>query len=75
MPGECWAIRGHTGNAVIQLVAKIIITSVSLEHIPKTISPTGEIESAPREFSFWVRLFINLFNFFFRLRFIKILYQ
>ena len=54
MPGDCWAIRGHKGNAVIQLIAKIIITSISLEHIPKTISPTGEIDSAPREFSVWV---------------------
>lgn len=54
MPGECWAIAGHTGNAVIQLIAKIIIASISLEHIPKAISPTGETDSAPREFSVWV---------------------
>lgn len=54
MPGECWAVSGHRASAVIKLIASIYVTNISLEHIPKSLSPTGEIDSAPKEFSIWV---------------------
>lgn len=54
LPGECWAIKGAIGSAVIRLLGKIYVTGVSLEHIPKKLSPTGQIDTAPREFSIWV---------------------
>lgn len=60
MPGECWAIKGTTGAVVIRLLGKVLVTGVSLEHIPKTLSPTGEISSAPKEFSVWVMIIITL---------------
>ncbi|PSN46198.1 hypothetical protein C0J52_18531 [Blattella germanica] len=51
IPGECWAFEGSKGGAIIQLIGKVYITEVSLEHIPAIISPTGEISNAPKEFS------------------------
>ncbi|XP_066519144.1 SUN domain-containing protein 1 isoform X5 [Hoplias malabaricus] len=50
-PGNCWAFRGSQGYLVIRLSVKIVPTAFSLEHIPKTLSPTGNISSAPRNFT------------------------
>ncbi|XP_069052960.1 SUN domain-containing protein 2-like isoform X2 [Lepisosteus oculatus] len=50
-PGNCWAFRGSHGFAVIQLSTPIRPTAVSLEHIPKVLSPSGRIDSAPRDFT------------------------
>ncbi|XP_077295448.1 sperm-associated antigen 4 [Arctopsyche grandis] len=50
-PGECWAFEGSTGTAVIQLYGPIIVSGVTLEHIPITITPTGELSAAPKEFA------------------------
>ena len=55
-PGQCWAFRGTHGYLVIQLAATIKPTSVSVEHIPKFLSPTGKIDSAPKDFSVWASL-------------------
>lgn len=54
MPGECWAFQGSQGTAVIKLINQIYVTGISLEHIPRSISPSGEISTAPKEFSVWV---------------------
>ncbi|XP_046385390.1 SUN domain-containing protein 3-like isoform X2 [Ischnura elegans] len=53
LPGQCWAFKGSNGRAVIQLIGYIYVTSVTMEHIPVALSPSGNIESAPREFSIW----------------------
>ncbi|XP_057215298.1 SUN domain-containing protein 1 isoform X6 [Triplophysa rosa] len=50
-PGNCWAFKGSSGYLVIGLSMRIVPTAFSLEHIPKSLSPTGNIESAPRDFS------------------------
>ncbi|KAA0725633.1 SUN domain-containing protein 1 [Triplophysa tibetana] len=50
-PGDCWAFQGSAGYLVIGLSMKVVPTAFSLEHIPKSLSPTGHIESAPRDFS------------------------
>ncbi|XP_026877444.2 SUN domain-containing protein 1 isoform X2 [Electrophorus electricus] len=50
-PGNCWAFRGPHGYLVIRLSMKIVPTAFSLEHIPKALSPTGNIHSAPRNFT------------------------
>ncbi|CAH1116003.1 unnamed protein product [Phaedon cochleariae] len=52
-PGHCWAIKGSQGGAIVKLIGQVVISSVSIEHIPEYISPTGEISSAPKEFSVW----------------------
>nr|CAI5857224.1 unnamed protein product [Callosobruchus analis] len=49
-PGHCWAIKGSQGGAVIKLLGRVKVDAVTVEHISKNISPTGEVTSAPKEF-------------------------
>jgi len=49
-PGECWAFKGSSGYIVIQLSEAIVPTRFSMEHISKTMSPSGKIDSAPKDF-------------------------
>ncbi|KOX72818.1 SUN domain-containing protein 1 [Melipona quadrifasciata] len=51
LPGECWAFKGSSGSVVIQLLGLVHVSGVSLEHIPQSISPTGETSTAPKDFS------------------------
>lgn len=50
-PGKCWAFQGQQGFVVISLSYPVRITHVTLEHLPKMLSPTSRIDSAPRDFS------------------------
>uniref|UniRef100_A0A8D0F9V3 Sad1 and UNC84 domain containing 2 n=1 Tax=Strix occidentalis caurina TaxID=311401 RepID=A0A8D0F9V3_STROC len=50
-PGNCWAFRGSQGFAIIRLSSTIRPTAVTLEHIPKALSPQGTIPSAPKDFT------------------------
>ncbi|KGL90697.1 SUN domain-containing protein 2, partial [Charadrius vociferus] len=50
-PGNCWAFRGSLGFAIIRLSTIICPTAVTLEHIPKALSPQGTIPSAPKDFA------------------------
>lgn len=50
-PGNCWAFKGSTGYIVVGLSMKIVPTAFTLEHVAKSLSPTGNISSAPREFN------------------------
>ncbi|XP_051969266.1 SUN domain-containing protein 1 isoform X4 [Xyrauchen texanus] len=50
-PGNCWAFKGSEGYLVIGLSMMIVPTAFTLEHIPKSLSPTSSISSAPREFN------------------------
>ncbi|XP_063058471.1 SUN domain-containing protein 2-like isoform X2 [Engraulis encrasicolus] len=50
-PGKCWAFRGAEGFLVIALSYPTRITHVTLEHVPRVLSPTGHIDSAPRKFA------------------------
>lgn len=50
-PGNCWAFKGSQGYLVIRLSMRILPTSFCVEHIPKTLSPAGNITSAPRNFT------------------------
>ncbi|XP_051986419.1 SUN domain-containing protein 2 [Xyrauchen texanus] len=52
-PGKCWAFRGSQGFLVISLSYPIKITHVSLEHLPRILSPTGRIDSAPKDFAIY----------------------
>ncbi|XP_059088377.1 SUN domain-containing protein 1-like [Tigriopus californicus] len=49
-PGQCWAFKGSLGSVVIQLSERITVHAVTLEHMPKMVSPTNSIESAPKQF-------------------------
>ncbi|KAM5151995.1 SUN domain-containing protein 1 [Mantella aurantiaca] len=50
-PGNCWAFKGAEGYLVVRLSMAILPTAFSLEHIPKSLSPTGNITSAPKDFA------------------------
>ncbi|XP_054843971.1 SUN domain-containing protein 2 isoform X2 [Eublepharis macularius] len=50
-PGNCWAFQGSQGFAVVRLSSNIHPTAVTLEHIPRSLSPKGTIPSAPKDFS------------------------
>ncbi|XP_030645987.1 SUN domain-containing protein 1 isoform X2 [Chanos chanos] len=50
-PGNCWAFKGSQGYLVIRLSLSVLPTAFCLEHIPKALSPTGNISSAPRHFT------------------------
>ncbi|KAM9305018.1 SUN domain-containing protein 1 [Gastrophryne carolinensis] len=50
-PGNCWAFKGAQGYLVVRLSMAIYPTAFSLEHIPKSLSPTGNITSAPKDFA------------------------
>ncbi|CAI7988775.1 SUN domain-containing protein 2 [Geodia barretti] len=49
-PGDCWAMNGVTGYALIRLKEAVVVTGVTVEHIPKDLTPSGSLTSAPREF-------------------------
>jgi SUN domain-containing protein 1/2 len=49
-PGECWPFKGANGFLVIQLSTPVGPSMFSLEHIPRTMSPAGDISSAPKNF-------------------------
>ncbi|XP_029360352.1 uncharacterized protein sun2 [Echeneis naucrates] len=50
LPGKCWAFHGVQGTLVISLSHPITITHVTLDHLPRCNSPTGHIDSAPKDF-------------------------
>ncbi|XP_031797372.1 SUN domain-containing protein 1 isoform X7 [Sarcophilus harrisii] len=50
-PGNCWAFKGSQGYLVVRLSMMIYPSAFTMEHIPKTLSPTGNITSAPKDFS------------------------
>ncbi|KAF7242866.1 SUN domain-containing protein 1 [Varanus komodoensis] len=50
-PGNCWAFKGSQGYLVVRLSMMIYPTAFTLEHIPKSLSPTGNITSAPKDFT------------------------
>eukprot|EP00079_Xenopus_tropicalis_P039222 XP_017952993.1 PREDICTED: SUN domain-containing protein 1 isoform X8 [Xenopus tropicalis] len=50
-PGNCWAFKGTQGYLVVRLSRMIYPTAFSIEHIPKSLSPLGNITSAPKDFA------------------------
>ena len=55
-PGNCWAFQGPQGFAVVRLSARIRPTAVTLEHVPKSLSPNSTISSAPKDFAIFVSI-------------------
>ncbi|CAG5129026.1 unnamed protein product, partial [Candidula unifasciata] len=49
-PGKCWAMDGTHGYVMIQLAMPIMVSAISLEHIPKEVAPSGRLDSAPKDF-------------------------
>ncbi|XP_012939013.1 SUN domain-containing protein 2 isoform X2 [Aplysia californica] len=49
-PGKCWAMHGQSGYVTIQLAMPVVVSAISLEHIPTEVAPSGRLDSAPKEF-------------------------
>ena len=49
-PGQCWAFKGSEGRLVVSLSSPMMPRRFSVEHIPRSLSPKGRIDSAPRNF-------------------------
>ncbi|TSO98583.1 SUN domain-containing protein 1 [Bagarius yarrelli] len=49
--GNCWPFKGSKGHLVIDLPYPIRITHVTLQHLPRVLSPTNQINSAPKDFA------------------------
>ncbi|NWT87525.1 SUN5 protein, partial [Lanius ludovicianus] len=55
-PGNCWAFKGHQGQVVIRLPARVYLTAITVQHITKEASPSGTIISAPKDIAVFVSL-------------------
>ncbi|NWT02342.1 SPAG4 protein, partial [Mionectes macconnelli] len=55
-PGRCWAFKGHQGQVVIKLPARVHLTAVTVQHIAKDVSPSGTVTSAPKDIAVFVSL-------------------
>ena len=75
-PGQCWAFKGTAGNVVIKLSNPVYVSDITLEHIPKSLSPDGNIASAPKHFevvgnilisNFFSAIIFRIHDFFFKL--------
>ncbi|ELW69550.1 SUN domain-containing protein 5 [Tupaia chinensis] len=49
-PGNCWAFAGDRGQVTIRLAQKVYLSNLTLQHIPKTISLSGSLDTAPKDF-------------------------
>ncbi|XP_064870388.1 SUN domain-containing protein 2-like [Oncorhynchus nerka] len=50
-PGKCWPFRGAQGSMTVALSHPVHVTHVTMEHISTAVSPTGHIDSAPKDFT------------------------
>ncbi|NXJ17639.1 SUN2 protein, partial [Dicrurus megarhynchus] len=55
-PGNCWAFKGHQGQVVIRLPARVHLTAITVQHITREASPSGTIISAPKDIAVFVSL-------------------
>ncbi|KAM5245913.1 SUN domain-containing protein 5 [Ctenodactylus gundi] len=69
-PGNCWAFAGDRGQVTIRLAHKVYLSNLTLQHIPKTISLSGSLDTAPKDFviygmesSFGEEVFLGAFQF------------
>jgi len=49
--GKCWAFEGSEGHVTIELSEPVVVTSVTLDHIPKSLARVKGLASAPKDFS------------------------
>lgn len=51
MPGQCFPFKGDQGSVIIKLAVPVKPTEFTVEHLSKTISIVGHINSAPNNFT------------------------
>lgn len=49
-PGQCFCFKGEQGDFTIRLGCEAVVDAATLEHIPRRLSPTQDILSAPKKF-------------------------
>lgn len=49
--GECFTFKGKQATVLIRLFASAFLDAVTIEHIPRKMSPSEDVTSAPRKFS------------------------
>jgi SUN domain-containing protein 1/2 len=54
MPGQCFPFKGDQGSVVIKLAVPVRPTEFAIEHLSKSISIVGHINSAPNNFTVYV---------------------
>ncbi|KAI3382582.1 hypothetical protein SNEBB_002252 [Seison nebaliae] len=56
-PGDCWPFKGEKASIRIKLQRFIIVTAVTIDHIPAKSLPTEDmIRSSPKNFAIYVEL-------------------
>ncbi|XP_034038517.1 SUN domain-containing protein 2-like [Thalassophryne amazonica] len=53
LSGRCWPFPGAQGTLFISLSHLVRLTHVTLDHLPLYNSPTGRIDSAPKDFEIY----------------------
>lgn len=51
MPGQCFPFKGDQGSVIIKLAVPVRPTEFAVEHLSKSISIVGHINSAPNNFT------------------------
>ncbi|CAF0883105.1 unnamed protein product [Adineta steineri] len=51
MPGQCFPFKGDHGSVIVRLAVPVVPTEFVLEHLSKSISIVGHINSAPNNFT------------------------
>lgn len=49
-PGQCFCFKGTEGSFTIRLSCEALLEGATLEHIPRKLSPTSDLSSAPKKF-------------------------
>ena len=42
---------GRSGHATIKLREEVVVTGVTIDHIPLELSPNGTLDTAPKDFT------------------------
>lgn len=50
LSGNCWCFVGLEGTLAVSLSHPVKITHVTVDHLPRYNSPSGDIKSAPKDF-------------------------
>ncbi|KAL0979787.1 hypothetical protein UPYG_G00189680 [Umbra pygmaea] len=53
LAGRCWPFQGAQATLVVALSQPTRITHITLEHLPVSQAPSGNINSAPKDFSLY----------------------